>query len=116
MTDSDENHVESAWTPPTDHDADGSVDAEGPQTGRPETRPSAPEGAPLPVRVSARAQARLGVSEQLWFVVESVLLFLPYPLFLLIYQTVPVPETPFLAFTLLYSVFAIWFGFRGRSD
>lgn len=110
MTDSDENHVENAWTPPTDNDADGSVDAGGPGE-----RPSPPEGAPLPVRVSARVQARLGISEQLWFVIESILLFLPYPLFLLIYQTVPVPETPFLALTLLYSVFAIWFGFRGRS-
>jgi hypothetical protein len=116
MPEDDENHVESAWKPPTADDADDERDRNGLPTAGPEERPPPRGGTPLPAKVSQRMQERFGVSEQRWFVIESFLLFLPYPLFILTYLYLPVPELPFLLLTAAYSVFAIWFGFRGKTN
>ncbi|NHX37965.1 MULTISPECIES: hypothetical protein [Halolamina] len=54
---------------------------------------------------------RLGVSAQQWYVIETALLVLPYPLFVLIYLTYPVNEMLFLLSTLVYSLIAVYVGF-----
>lgn len=58
-----------------------------------------------------RIRDRLGVSPQQWYVVETLLLVAPYPLFVLVYFTVPVEETLFLLVTLVYSLIAMYVGF-----
>lgn len=94
MTGPDDDGGDVAWTPPTsvgesvsDADSGGFGD---------------------------RARRRLGLTERGWFVVETVLLVLPYPLFVLAYLYTPVPEAPFLALTLVYSLFATYVGFRAK--
>lgn len=57
-----------------------------------------------------RIRDRLGVSPQQWYVIETILLVLPYPLFVLVYVTFPVNETLFLVVTLAYSLFAMYVG------
>lgn len=107
----DENHVENAWTPPTtDDDSEGNAS---PDSGT-DTGPT-PKTASVPEAVAERAETSLGLSPQQWFVVESLLLVLPYPLFVLAYLYLPVPETAFLVATVVYSAFALWFGFRRPS-
>lgn len=66
----------------------------------------------LPDRVASRVQDRFGLSAQRWFVVESFLLVLPYPVFVFVYLSFPVPEVPFFGLTAIYSLFALWFGYR----
>lgn len=58
-----------------------------------------------------RVRERLGLGYRQWYVVESVLLVLPYPIFVLIYFTFDVNETLFLVFTGLYSLVAMYVGF-----
>ncbi|MFB6201767.1 MAG: hypothetical protein ABEI98_07130 [Halorhabdus sp.] len=58
-----------------------------------------------------RIRERLSVSPQQWYVIETFLLVLPYPLFVLVYLSVPVNETLFLLVTLAYSLVAIYVGF-----
>lgn len=58
-----------------------------------------------------RFRERLGVTQRQWFVIESVLLVLPYPLFILAYLALDTNETLFLALTLAYSLFAMYVGF-----
>ena len=58
-----------------------------------------------------RFRERLGVTQRQWFVVESFLLVLPYPFFVLVYLTVDVNETAFLVVTLAYSLVAMYVGF-----
>ena len=108
----DEDHIETAWTPPTADDDSGKQG--GPADAGDDSGARA-EPETISETVAARAQTRLGLSPQQWFVVESVLLVLPYPLFVLAYLYLPVPETAFLAATVVYSAFAVWFGFRRPS-
>lgn len=58
-----------------------------------------------------RFRERLGVTQRQWFVVESVLLVVPYPLFVLAYLVLDVNETAFLVVTLAYSLVAMYVGF-----
>lgn len=58
-----------------------------------------------------RFRERLGVTQRQWFVVESVLLVAPYPLFVLAYLVLDVNETAFLVVTLAYSLAAMYVGF-----
>ena len=58
-----------------------------------------------------RARERLGVSLRQWYVIESFLLVLPYPFFVLVYLTVDVNETLFLLVTGAYSLAAMYVGF-----
>ena len=71
------------------------------------------DGTSLPGRVSERMQERLGVSAQQWFVIESILVALPYPLFVYVYLTFSVPPRPFFVLTGLYTAFVLWFSFWG---
>lgn len=57
-----------------------------------------------------RIRDRLGVTPRQWYVVETVLLVLPYPLFVFVYLNFDVAETPFLLVTLGYSLVAMYFG------
>lgn len=57
-----------------------------------------------------RIRDRLGVTPHQWFVMETFLLVLPYPLFVLVYVTFPVDETLFLVVTLAYSLVAMYVG------
>jgi hypothetical protein len=124
----DEDHVAAEWTRPTPGDDPGSGSGSdsdpGPGPGHDEAAspgvidadaPVEPDAESIPEAVARRVQARFGLSDEQWFVVESLLLFLPYPLFALVYFSFPVPEVPFLAVTVVYSVFAVWFGFRGAT-
>jgi hypothetical protein len=54
-----------------------------------------------------RLRRRLGLSETRWELLVSVLLFLPYPLFVLLIVTGTFDGLTFLLFTLAYSVVAI---------
>lgn len=58
-----------------------------------------------------RFRDRLGLTPRQWYVLESVLLALPYVVFIAVYQLFPVNETLFLALTLAYSLVAIYVGF-----
>lgn len=72
-----------------------------------------PAGPPLKMRdqiLRDRIRDRLGVTPQQWYVVETLLLVLPYPLFVLVYLSFDVAETPFLLVTLGYSLVAMYFG------
>lgn len=53
-----------------------------------------------------RLRARTGLSERQWTVLISLVLFAPYPVFVLIYLTYAVNETLFLVGTIVYSVIA----------
>jgi hypothetical protein len=57
-----------------------------------------------------RVRDRLGLGARQWFVLETVLLAAPYPLFVLVYLLFDVNETLFLAVTLVYSLAAMYFG------
>lgn len=51
---------------------------------------------------------RLGLSIQQWELLVSVVLFLPYPLFVALILTDTVQSLEFLLLTLVYSVFAMY--------
>lgn len=55
-------------------------------------------------------RARLDLTDREWYVVETVLLVAPYPLFVFAYLSFPIDETAFLVVTLLYSLFAMYVG------
>lgn len=57
-----------------------------------------------------RIRDRLGATPQQWYVIETFLLVLPYPLFVLVYFSFDVNETLFLPVTLAYSLVAMYFG------
>lgn len=57
-----------------------------------------------------RARDRLGVTPQQWYVIETFLLVVPYPIFVFVYFSFDVNEMAFLAVTLLYSLIAIYTG------
>lgn len=58
-----------------------------------------------------RIRERLGLSPRQWYVVETFLLVLPYPVFVLVYVTFDPNEALFLGVTLLYSLVAMYVGF-----
>lgn len=58
-----------------------------------------------------RFRDRLGLTPRQWYVLESVLLALPYVVFVAVYRLFSVDETLFLALTLAYSLAAIYVGF-----
>lgn len=64
----------------------------------------------------ARLRRRLGVTERQWLVIETVLLVLPYPFFVLVLLYTDVPELPFLLLTVAYSLVAIVVGFDTLVD
>ena len=55
-------------------------------------------------------RTRLNLTDRQWYVVETLLLVAPYPLFVVAYLTFPIDETVFLVSTLLYSLFATYVG------
>ena len=55
-------------------------------------------------------RARFDLTDREWYVVETVLLVAPYPLFVFAYLSFPIDETVFLVVTLLYSLFATYVG------
>ncbi|RAW46343.1 hypothetical protein DQW50_04440 [Halorubrum sp. 48-1-W] len=57
-----------------------------------------------------RLRDRLGVTPRQWYVIETLLLVSPYPVFVFVYVTVDVNETVFLTVTLLYSLVATYVG------
>ena len=57
-----------------------------------------------------RLRDRLGVTPRQWYVIETFLLVAPYPVFVLVYVTLEVNETAFLAVTLVYSLAATYVG------
>lgn len=58
-----------------------------------------------------RFRDRLGLTARQWYVLESVLLALPYVLFVAVYRLFSVDVTLFLVLTLAYSLFAMYVGF-----
>lgn len=60
---------------------------------------------------SERMKERLGITPYQWFIIETLLIVLPYPLFVAAYFLLSPPELPFLAVTLLYSLIAMFVGF-----
>ena len=54
-----------------------------------------------------RLRRRFGLTPRQWMVLVSIVLFLPYPLFVYVLFTTSVDETLFLAVTFAYSLFAI---------
>lgn len=59
----------------------------------------------LPLR--ERLRLRTGLSVRQWTWALTVLISLPYPLFVYVFVTYPVNETLFLGITFVYSVVAI---------
>lgn len=57
-----------------------------------------------------RIRDRLDVTPHQWYVIETLLLVSPYPVFVLLYFTVDVNENAFLTVTLLYSLVATYVG------
>lgn len=58
-----------------------------------------------------RLRERLGVTPRQWYLVETLLLVAPYPLFVAVYLAFPVNDTLFVLVTLAYSLFATYVGF-----
>lgn len=58
-----------------------------------------------------RLRERLGVTPRQWYVIESLLLALPYVVFVYVLFAYEVDETLFLLITLLYSLVAMYIGF-----
>ena len=91
------------WGPPADPDeADADAEAET------DLGPPAEMRDPL---LRDRIRERLGVSPQQWYVIESALLVLPYPLFIAAYLAFGIDQTVFLVVTLGYSLVATYVGF-----
>ncbi|GAA0256711.1 hypothetical protein GCM10009000_086910 [Halobacterium noricense] len=55
-------------------------------------------------------RTRFNLTDRQWYVVETLLLFAPYPLFVIMYLMFPIDGTVFLVSTLLYSLFAMYVG------
>lgn len=91
------------WGPPS---RAGGDDAPGPEAGGGEGPPTV--RAPL---LRDRVRDRLGVTPRQWYVVESLLLAAPYPVFVAAYLWFDVNETLFLLVTLAYSLVATYVGF-----
>lgn len=73
----------------------------------PESRIEQPED---PLR--RRLRTSLGLSERQWPHVLNLAIVTPYPVFIAGYLFLPVPEFAFLAVTLVYSLVAMYVGFR----
>lgn len=58
-----------------------------------------------------RLRDRLGVTPRQWYVIEALLIALPYPFFVALYLFYPVDEALFLVVTLAYSLVATYVGF-----
>jgi len=110
---SDEREAEYAgWELPGHGDEQSPSDGEdgGTVTDADEKEPFGPPPMIQDQPVRDRIRDRLGVTPQQWYVLETLLLVLPYPLFVLVYITFPVNETLFLAVTLAYSPVAAYVG------
>ncbi|SIR87825.1 hypothetical protein SAMN05421858_4277 [Haladaptatus litoreus] len=55
-------------------------------------------------------RTRLNLTDRQWYVVETLLLFAPYPLFVIVYINIQIDGAVFLVSTLLYSLFAMYVG------
>jgi len=103
------------WGPPQESgntgDRSESVDeGSSPDEGPSDTtdlRPPTELRDPLP---RDRIRDRFDVTPRQWFVIETLLLISPYPVFVLVYLTIDVNETAFLVVTLLYSLVATYVG------
>lgn len=60
---------------------------------------------------SERLQARLGLSAKQWDLLVSFILFLPYPVFILLILTQTLDSFAFIILTLIYSVIAMILNF-----
>jgi hypothetical protein len=66
----------------------------------------------LPESIGEQIRLRLGLSPRQWFVLGTVLLLVPFPLFWLLHVYLDVPQSTVLAMIAVYSVVAFWFGFQ----
>jgi len=66
----------------------------------------------LPPSIGEQMRLRLGLSPRQWFVVGTILLLVPFPLFWLLHVYFDVPQSTVLAMIAVYSVVAFWFGFQ----
>lgn len=66
----------------------------------------------LPESFGEQIRLRLGLSPRQWFVVGTLLLLVPFPLFWLLHVYFDVPQSTVLAMIAVYSVVAFWFGFQ----
>lgn len=103
------------WTLPgqSDEGGDTAVSAEDGRSGDADT---ADEMRPPPTEfrkplLRDRIRDRLGVTPRQWYVIETFLLVLPYPVFVFVYFAFDVDELLFLAVTLVYSLVATYVGF-----
>lgn len=97
------------WTPPG-QSATGS-EAEGAPA---ETETDDDWGPPPEIReplLRDRFREALGVTARQWFVIETLLLVAPYPVFVAVYFAFDVDQTLFLLVTLAYSLVAMYVGF-----
>ena len=101
----------SGWT----HPAESAESAEnreddGSDGDQPERAPWKAPPAERPETLRERIRQRYGFTDRQWYVIETLLLVAPYPLFVLVYLYVPVDELSFLLVTLLYSLVAMYVG------
>jgi hypothetical protein len=96
------------WSHPAEADDEPSGDDEEAPPGRAAWKAPPAERPPT---LRERLRRRYGFTDRQWYVVETLLLVAPYPVFVLVYLTVPVDETLFLVVTLLYSIAAMYVGF-----
>jgi hypothetical protein len=103
------------WGPPVDPDEtdDDSVDDSdvGAPMGEADETDLGPPSEMRDPLLRDRIRDRLGVTPQQWYVIESVLLVLPYLVFLAVYFTTNVDQTLFLTVALAYSLVAMYVGF-----
>ena len=60
-----------------------------------------------------RIRNRLRLSDEQWLIVKSVLLILPYPVFIALYFVFSFTGLEFLVVTFVYSLFAMYVGLPG---
>ncbi|MFB6221086.1 MAG: hypothetical protein ABEH90_06570 [Halolamina sp.] len=106
---SDEQENEYAdWEPPGQPADDEAAESEAAAEADEDWGPPPEMREPL---LRDRVRDRLGVTPRQWYLVETLLLVLPYPFFVLVYVTFDVDETVFLTITLAYSLVATYVGF-----
>jgi len=98
----------SGWTHPAES-AETRED-DGSDGDQPERAPWKAPPAERPETLRERIRQRYGFTDRQWYVIETLLLVAPYPLFVLVYLYVPVDELSFLLVTLLYSLVAMYVG------
>lgn len=111
---SDREEEWSGWTHPAEtgeRSEPENSNAEREASGPPERAPLKRPPSERSESIRERLRRQYGLTDRQWYVVETLLLVAPYPIFVLVYIFVPVDETIFLVITLLYSFVAMYVGF-----